>query len=215
MDSKIEMSKPETNVTIVFDLSPLIKVVVSAVVIVAVRRIVLNFGPEKCLKESRVTCGVSSKRQVWSTFFLFEFFDHVSKGKFGPHSNSSKRQVWSKIRRKILDQTCLFEQFESGPNLPFDTWSPSYNLQPLNLINLTLTLDPDSNHSYFSCSRRKITIHSVIFFNLIGFWKCMTHKHLCHTLGKLFHEQKDKSDKLSNFWRKRQNLKGIHRLGPE
>ena len=34
MDSKIEMSKPETNVIIVFDLSSLIKVVVSAVVIV-------------------------------------------------------------------------------------------------------------------------------------------------------------------------------------
>jgi len=71
-----------------------------------VRR-VLNFGPEKCLKESKVTCGVSSKRQVWSTFFLFEFFDHVSKGKFGPHSKCSKRQVCSIFGEK------------SGPNLPF------------------------------------------------------------------------------------------------
>ena len=70
-------------------------------------RIVLNFGPEKCLKESKVTCGVTSKRQVWSTFFLFEFFDHVSKGKFGPHSNCSKRQVCSIFGEK------------SGPNLPF------------------------------------------------------------------------------------------------
>ena len=70
-------------------------------------RKVLNFGPEKCLKESKVTCGVSSKRQVWSTFFLFEFFDHVSKGKFGPHSKCSKRQVCSIFGEK------------SGPNLPF------------------------------------------------------------------------------------------------
>ena len=115
-------------------------------------RIVLYFGPEKCLKESRITWGVASKRQVWSTFFLFEIFDHVSKGKFGPYLNCSKRQVWSRFGEKSgpnlpfenisltwfklfkkgkfgpifspnLDQTCLFEQFECGPNLPFDTWS--------------------------------------------------------------------------------------------
>ena len=70
-------------------------------------RIVLYFGPKKCLKGSGVTCGVTSKRQVWSTFFLFEFFDHVSKGKFGPHLNFSKRQVWSRFGEK------------SGPKLPF------------------------------------------------------------------------------------------------
>ena len=33
------------------------------------------------------------------------------KGKFGP------------IFSPNLDQTCLFEQFKYGPNLPFDTWS--------------------------------------------------------------------------------------------
>ena len=115
-------------------------------------RIVLYFGPEKCLKESRITWGFASKRQVWSTFFLFEIFDHVSKGKFGPYPNCSKTQVWSRFGENLelsclfwiiwvtcgrcfekgkfgpifspnLDQTCLFEQFECGPNLPFDTWS--------------------------------------------------------------------------------------------
>ena len=101
-------------------------------------RIVLNFGPEKCLKESKVTCGVTSKRQVWSTFFLFEFFDHMSKGKFGPHSNCSRRQVWSRFGEKTgpnlpfenisltwfkLFKKGNFGQFECGPNLPFDTWS--------------------------------------------------------------------------------------------
>ena len=29
----------------------------------------------------------------------------------------SLRNLWSR-----LDQTCAFEQFECGPNLPFDTW---------------------------------------------------------------------------------------------
>ena len=100
--------------------------------------------------ESRV--GLASKRQVWSILFLFEIYDHVSKGKFGPLSNCSKRQVWSRFGEKSgpnlpfpnishtwfklfkkgkfgpdfspnLDQTCLFEQFKCGPNLPFDTWS--------------------------------------------------------------------------------------------
>ena len=42
-------------------------------------RIILYFGPKKCLKESKITCWVASKRQVWSTFFLFEIYDDVSK----------------------------------------------------------------------------------------------------------------------------------------
>ena len=68
---------------------------------------VLYFGPEKCLKEFISRVRLASKRQVWSTFFLFEIFDHVSKGKFGPHSNCSKRQFWSRFGGK------------SGPKLPF------------------------------------------------------------------------------------------------
>ena len=47
------------------------------------------FWPKGCLQESTITCGVASKRQVWSTFFLFEIFDHVAKGKFAPYSNCS------------------------------------------------------------------------------------------------------------------------------
>ena len=64
---------------------------------------VLYFGPEKCLKEFRITC--------WTCFEKASLvhFQIVRKGKFGPDSE------------KNLDQTCLFEKFESGPNLPLDT----------------------------------------------------------------------------------------------
>ena len=87
--------------------------------------------------ESRVK--LASKRQIWSTLYLFEIYDHVSKGKFGPLSNWSKRQVWSRFGEN-LDQTGLFQNnshtwfklfkkgkfgpdffSESGPNLPFRT----------------------------------------------------------------------------------------------
>ena len=44
--------------------------------------------------ESRVE--LASKRQIWSILFLFEIYDHVPKGKFGPDLD------------KNLDQTCLF-----------------------------------------------------------------------------------------------------------
>ena len=71
--------------------------------------VVLYFGPKKFLKESTITCGVASKRQVWSTFFLFEIFDHVSKGKFGPDSNCSKRQVCSRFGEKLT-----VSRFQSG-----------------------------------------------------------------------------------------------------
>ena len=80
--------------------------------------------------ESRV--GLASKRQVWSTLKLFEKASLVQIrrkirpnlpfwiiwitcvrcfeiGKFGPDFSPN------------LDQTCLFEQFENGPNLPFPT----------------------------------------------------------------------------------------------
>ena len=55
--------------------------------------------------ESRL--GLVSKRQVWSILFLFEISNHVSNGKFGPLSNCSKRQVWSRFEEK------------SGPKLFF------------------------------------------------------------------------------------------------
>ena len=55
--------------------------------------------------ESRV--GLASKMQVWSTLFLFEIYDHVSKGRFDPLFNCSKRQVSSRLGGN------------SGPNLPF------------------------------------------------------------------------------------------------
>ena len=54
-------------------------------------------------------------------FFLFEIFDHVSKGKFGPDSEKNLDQTcllktspsrdsnYSKKERKKVDQTCLFE----------------------------------------------------------------------------------------------------------
>ena len=62
-------------------------------------------------RSSKSRVGLASKWQVWSILFLFEIYDHVSKGKFGPLSNCSKRQVWSRFGEKF------------GPNLPFDTWS--------------------------------------------------------------------------------------------
>ena len=93
---------------------------------------VLYFGPEKCLKEFISRVRLASKRQVWSTFFSPKFRVTCQKasflfwivwitcgrcfrkGKFGPDFTPN------------LDQTCLFEQFESGPNLPFrsksNTW---------------------------------------------------------------------------------------------
>ena len=69
---------------------------------------VLYFGPEKCLKEVIITCETCfEKASLVHFFLLFEIYDHVSKGKFGPHSNCSKRQVCS-----------IFGE-NSGPNLPF------------------------------------------------------------------------------------------------
>ena len=87
--------------------------------------------------ESRV--GLASKRQVWSILFFFEIYDHVSKGKFGPLSNCSKRKVWSRFGEKfgpklpfLNNLNHVWEMFwkrqvwsrffsESGPNLPFRT----------------------------------------------------------------------------------------------
>ena len=103
-------------------------------------------------RSSKSRVGLASKRQVWSILFLFEIYDHVPKDKFDPLSNCSKRQVWSIFGEKSgpnlsflnnfnhvceifgkgkfgpdfspnMEQTCLFEQFESGPTLPFDMWS--------------------------------------------------------------------------------------------
>ena len=83
---------------------------------------------QKCLKEFRITCWTClekaslvhfiSLQNFWSCVKSFDIF------KTSPtrDSNSSKRQLWSDFSPN-LDQTCLFEQFESGPNLPFDTWS--------------------------------------------------------------------------------------------
>ena len=42
-------------------------------------RIVLFFGPEKCLKESKITCWVVSKRQVWSKLAFSKYLQHVIK----------------------------------------------------------------------------------------------------------------------------------------
>ena len=87
--------------------------------------------------ESRVE--LLRKGKFGPLFFLFEIFDHVSKGKFGPHLNCSKRQVWSRFGEKIgpnlpfskhlphvtqiIQKRQLWSRFfsESGPNLPFRT----------------------------------------------------------------------------------------------
>ena len=57
-------------------------------------RIVLYFGPEKCLKESRITWRVASKRHIWSRF----------REKTGPNLHFENISL------------TLFEQFEYGPD---------------------------------------------------------------------------------------------------
>ena len=65
-------------------------------------------------RSSESHVGLASKKQVWSNLFLFEIYDHVSRGKFGPLSNCSKRQVCSIFGEK------------SGPNLPFPNISHTW-----------------------------------------------------------------------------------------
>ena len=60
-------------------------------------RVVLNFGPEKCLKECSISDTVSrveftSEMKLWSSLFLFE-----------------------------MHHICRYDQFESGSKLQFDT----------------------------------------------------------------------------------------------
>ena len=57
--------------------------------------------------ESRV--GLASKWQVWSILFPSEIYDHMSKGKFGPLSNCSKRQVWSRFGEKIWTKLAFWK----------------------------------------------------------------------------------------------------------
>ena len=111
------------------------------------RQHIINLGTEsdthKCREKVKtvITSNLSSRK-------VFEgvqnhVLDLPRKGKFGPLSNCSKRQVWSRFGEKTgpnlpfskhlphvtqiiqkgtfgpyfspnLDQTCLFEQFESG-----------------------------------------------------------------------------------------------------
>ena len=111
----------------------------------------LNFGPEKCLKESRVWSYLE-KASLVHFFFSSNFLItcqkaslvHIQiarKGKFGPDSEKNTGPnlpfaniffTWLELFKKgkfgpvfspNLDQTCLLEQFECGPNLPFDMWS--------------------------------------------------------------------------------------------
>ena len=69
----------------------------------------LTFGPLSPPSRD----GICMPKQVWSTFFLFEIFDHMINSlrirRFGPYSNSSNMQVWSTSNRK------------SGPNLRIRT----------------------------------------------------------------------------------------------
>ena len=110
----------------------------------------LIFWSRKVFEGVHITCETCLEKASLVHFFLSEIQGHVSKGKFGPLSDCSKRQVWSRFGEKSgpnlpflnnlnhvremfskgkfgpnfspnLDQTCLFEQSESGPNLPFDT----------------------------------------------------------------------------------------------
>ena len=62
-------------------------------------------------------------------------FQIVRKSKFGLDSEKNLDQTWffqnishvikiiQKDRFGPQDQTCFFELFQSGPNLPFATWS--------------------------------------------------------------------------------------------
>jgi len=69
----------------------------------------LTFGPLSPPSRD----GICMPKQVWSTFFLFEIFDHMINSlrirRLGPYSNSSNMQVWSTSNRK------------SGPNLRIRT----------------------------------------------------------------------------------------------
>ena len=77
--------------------------------------------------------------QVWSTDFFFEIFDHMINSrrirKFGPFriekwtKPANSNSLWSRGIKSVrirrfgplflfeVDQTCIFEEFEYGPNL--------------------------------------------------------------------------------------------------
>ena len=97
--------------------------------------------------ESRVE--LASKRQVWSILFLFEIYDHVSKGKFGPLSNCSKRQVWSRFGEKI------------GPNLPFSKHLP-------HVTQIIPKIQVWSN--FFSESGPNLPFRTIWMWTKLAFW---------------------------------------------
>ena len=47
--------------------------------------------------------GLSSKIRLWSTQFLFEIYDHMSKSDFGPLLNDSNFRFWSVFEVKRIE----------------------------------------------------------------------------------------------------------------